>query len=398
MIKRITTVSTLLGSLLMAEALEYKGNVSLESAYWSHDLEQKRESQMALHLEGEATYKIDENKKVVAKVKGIYDANDGKRRYFDFNDLYFQHSFENSNFLIGRNTRFWGAMEFYNHTDNFNTKDWADDPFDYESKLGAWNMAYTYYLDDAEISIIAKFYEEEQGVAESRSINNFMPSNYSSNLATQRDRSNPTLYLKYDASIEGKQIDYSIIYQNGYDEQRYLTPVNSLDVNSSLQQRAYLVDKVMGYATWVNGSTIYKTELAYTYSGTSLVADYAQGSLGVEHTLYGMWKKMDLGLLAEYYKYKTFEKRKLNAKDFGKIFDDDLALGFRLSLNDIQSSEVLGGVDIDRHNSEKIYFVEYETRLQDKYKLGVKVQHLAPKKDSLFHDIDTVMVELGYHF
>lgn len=423
---RVITISVLVSSILIAEDsnakvlfdtatdkvsqqtealydavkddLEYKGNIGVETAYFNHDMENKRDNQSAFRFELDGKYKIKNNQKIVAKVKAIYDTNDNKRRYFDINDLYFQHDFKNYSFLIGKSTRFWGAMEFYNQSDTFNTKDLLDNPFDYESKVGAWNIAYTRFFDNSEFSIIAKLHEEKQRMQESRSIYNFLPYSYNEKLDTDSDDV-PTIYLKYSSSIDEHQIDYSVIYQNGYDEQRYLVPNLSKDNNiSSMQQHAYTVDKFMGFGTMVQGDTLYKTELAYTSSHDNKVADYAQGSIGLEHTLYGVYDKMDVGIIAEYYKYKSFQNRRHNAKDFGKLFDDDLALGARLAFNDMDSSEVLVGLDVDRHNKEKVLFVDYDTRIDDKYKLKVSFQHFDAKQDSSFSDGNTMRVELGYYF
>jgi len=377
---------------LQADDFEYKGNVDFESSYIDHNIDNKRNTQNALRLELELKQKLDKGQ-FVFNGKAIIDRDDKERRYADIQDLYYKHEFENSDLLIGRNTRFWGAMEFYNHTDNFNTKDWLDNPFDYDSKVGSNNIAYTYYFENSELAVIAKVHEAGEKVQDQKSVNSFLPPNYSDVLETQKDTNRPTVYLKYSGSAEDVQLDYSLIYQNGYDEQRYLAPVGK-----ELRQHAYLLDKVMAYATFVNGETIYKTELAYTKSDDKQVSDYAQMSLGVEHTLYGVWGKSDLGLLAEYYKYDAKDSSKLGAKDFGNLFADDVTLGFRLSVNDSADSDVLGGVAIDRDNHEKIMFMEYNTRLVEKYKLKLSYQHLAPKKDSVFKKLDSAKIEFGYYF
>jgi len=390
--KKILLLSSLLSSLLLAEGLEYKGNIGFETAYADHDIEGKRDTQNALRLELELKQKT-KGGQLVFSGEGIADLDDKERRYINVKDLYYKHEFENSDLLIGRNTRFWGALEFYNHTDTFNTKDWLDDPFDYDAKIGANNIAYTQYFDDSEFSVIAKVHEERQRVQDGESVSNFFPSIYSDNLETQKNRDRPTVYLKYSGSGEDIQIDYSLIYQNGYDEQRYLAPVGA-----ELRQHAYLVDKVMAYATLVSGSTIYKTELAHTKSDDDKVSDYSQLSLGLEHTLYGVVGKADLGLLAEYYKYKERDESKLGAKDFGNLFADDVVLGFRYSFNDSSDSDILGGVAIDRDNHEKMVSLEYNTRLYEKYKLGLSYQHLAPEEGSVFKEMDSVKLDFGYYF
>ncbi|MBU1668098.1 hypothetical protein KKC13_06730 [bacterium] len=390
--KKIIILSFVLSGILLAQSLEYKGNIGFESSLLEHDIVGKRDTQNAARLELELK-QTTANGQLVFNGKALYDKDDKDRRYVDVNDLYYKHNFDNSDLLIGRNTRFWGAMEFYNHTDAFNTKDLLDNPFDYDSKLGAWNVAYTQYFDNSEISLIAKVHEEEQKVQDLESVNNFFPPIYNEKLETQKGKNRPTLYLKYSGSGEATQIDYSFIYQNGYDEQRYLAPVGT-----ELHQYAYVVNKLMGYATLVTDDTIYKTELAYTKSDEEKVSDYAQISLGVEHTLYGLWDKKDLGLLAEYYRYEARDDSKFGAKDFGNLFADDVTLGFRLSLNDGADSEVLGGLAIDRKNKEKILFVEYDTRLYDTYKLGLSYQHLSPQEDSRFQKLDRGMIEFGYYF
>ena len=391
--KNIITFSTLLSSFLWGQSLEYKGNIGIESSYIDHNIAGKRDQQSAVRAELELKQKT-ENGQMVFFGEAIIDQEDKNRRYVDVNDLYYKHEFENSDLLIGRNTRFWGAMEFYNHTDTFNTKDWLDNPFDYDAKLGSNSIAYTHYFDNSELALIAKVGEEGQRVQDKASVNNFLPPIYNDTLKTENGKNRPTLYLKYSGSAEETQFDYSFIYQNGYDEQRYLAPV----AGGALQQHAYLVDKVMAYATLVNGETIYKTELAYTKSDDDKVSDYAQMSVGIEHTLYGVWGKSDLGLLAEYYRYDAQDDKKLGAKDFGNLFADDVTLGFRLSVNDSADSDVLGGVAVDRDNKEKLVFVEYNTRLAEKYKLKLSYQHLSPKDGSTFQGLDSAKVAFGYYF
>jgi hypothetical protein len=397
-VKKIILTTTLLCSCIVANELEYEGEITAEFFSLRHDLDKKRDKEVALRLDARVKYQLDSDKKIVVELQGVGDVGDEERRYIDFANLYFEHSFKDSAFLIGRSTRTWGAMEFYSHTDNFNTKNWLDNPFDFNSKLGAWNFSYTHRFRDAEISVITKLYEEKQEVQDRRSPHRFLPLRYSSVLETSRDRSSPTVYLKYSPLSKKDGLDYSVIFQRGYDEQRYLAPMNSRDENSSIRQHAYIVDKLMGYATFTKGDTKYKTELAYTQSEYTGVADYAQGSLGIEHTLKNIYKEMDLGFLVEYYEYKAFQTDKLNAKSFEKLIDDDVALGIRLSQNDKYNSELLGGVMVNRHNKEKIYFMEYATHLSDKYKLGVNLQHLAPHKGSIFGDVDTIKVDIGYHF
>jgi hypothetical protein len=198
------------------------------------------------------------------------------------------------------------------------------------------------------------------------------------------------VYLKYSASGEEVQVDYGLVYENGYDAKRYITMKEG-----ALQQNAFIVNKLMGYATYIHGDTIYKTEATYALSDEDSVSDYGELGVGVEHTLYGFWEKKDLGLLVEYYRY---ESREDAGRDLKGFFADDLTLGFRLSMNDLSSSQVLGGLDIDLESKEKIYFVEYETRVLETYKLKTSYTHLAPEETSVFAELDKLKLEFGYYF
>ena len=389
---KYSLILTLLASVLMSEDVEYKGNIGVEASYYSHDIPNKRSRVSALHMEAEWK-KTFENAQFVVKVKGVLDSDDKGRRYVDFNDLYYKYKFEDSDLQLGRNTRFWGALEFYNHTDVFNTKDWLDDPFDFDSKIGAWNLAYTKYFGDDELSVIIRVHEEKQPIQDPKSVYNYFPLPYDDDLLTQESRNRPSFFLKYSGTSEDIQLDYSFIYENGYDEQRYMSVVEG-----NLRQNAYLVNKLLGFATLVSGSTIYKTELSYTFSSDEKVSDYAQIGVGIEHTLYGFWGQKDLGLLTEYYRYESRDDTKLGAEDFGNLFANDLTLGFRLSVNDFASSELLGGLAIDLDNKEKIFFVKYDTRLYEIFKLKFVYQHLAPESDSIFEELDRVSIEFGYYF
>ena len=392
--KKVLRIYPLLSLLLLAEGFEYKGNIGFEGAYINHSLSNKEDNQIAFRGEIEFQQKFSSSK-VVFGAKSIIDIADKERRYIEVTDAYYKYNFENSDILIGRKTNFWGAMEFYNHTDNFNTKDFRDDPFDYDSKLGAWNLAYTYYFENSELSFIAKVHQEEQKPQGEKSVNNFFPSSYEGDLETQSNLDRPSLYMKYSGSAEEVQLDYNLIYENGYDEQRYFI----FDKKEfKLKQHAYIVNKLMGYATYVNGETIYKTEVAITQNQDTTVSDYAQLSFGVEHTFYGIAGKSDLGLLAEYYRYEMFDDTKKNSKNIKNLFANDMMLGFRATLNDGKDSAVLGGLAIDIDNKEKIFFVDYDTRVYDSYKLNLSYQHLAPKSDSVFSKLDRLSLTLGYYF
>ncbi|MCF6330894.1 MAG: hypothetical protein L3I99_05035 [Sulfurimonas sp.] len=373
-------LALLLPFILLCEELQYKGNIGFEQEYFLHDIKGKRDNALALRLEAEFKYELY-NSEIAMKVKGIFDKEDENRRYVDFNELYYKYNFDDSDILIGRNIRFWGALEFHNLVDIFNTKDFLDNPFDYDSKLGTWNVSATHYLENSEISLIVKLKEENQPMQDRSSIYYFLPQDYNENL---KSKNRPSVFLKYSGSGDELQIDYSFIYLNGFDNNRYLS-----FEKGKLRQNAYIVNKFLSYATLVLDSTIYKGEYSYTLSDDEKISNYTEVGVGLEHTLYSFYDNKDLGLLVEYYK---------NDSNTQSFFANDLTLGFRLSLNDMSSSEILGGFSVGLDNHEKIMFIKYDTRVFQKYKLALSYQKLAPKSDSVFAKLQSAKLEFTYYF
>jgi hypothetical protein len=118
----------------------------------------------------------------------------------------------------------------------------------------------------------------------------------------------------------------------------------------------------------------------------------------MEYTLYRIWGQRDLGLLMEYYRYEAKDETKLGAKDFGYFFNNDLSLGFRLSMNDLYSSELLGGVAIDFGNIQKMYLLKYNTRVYEKYKLELSYEHFSAEESATLPSLERLKLAFGYYF
>jgi hypothetical protein len=97
---------------------------------------------------------------------------------------------------------------------------------------------------------------------------------------------------------------------------------------------------------------------------------YAAAVGGFEYTLYQVADSdADLGLLVEY----SRDGRSDNpAKQPPVLLDDDLFLGARLSLNDVQGSELLAGVIVDRDSRASQLSVEAERRLTNHWSLELE--------------------------
>jgi len=358
-------------------------------------------------------------------VKGSSEKNE--RTFARIQELYITQDFDNDQILLGKSIRFWGALEAYNITDVFNVEDFRSDIFN-PDKLGAWNATYTHYTDTGELSLIVKLYEEDRQMANNPYVYYFFPATvpvgpainaplfYDSDL--QKELSNrPSFYITYSGSTDTEHpLDYAIIFENGYDNQRYYTNKPSTDGSSVFtQQNAYFVNKIMTYNTLVFDSTLYKLEASYTdvissfevpiLSGeTKKLSDYYQLSLGAEHTLTQFHGDADLGLIAEYYKYDTTEGNDvLTDINLFQVFQNDLFLGGRYSLNEGNDASIIGGIIVDLDYHEQVYYIEYEGRIYDTFKLNMDYHFIKPSSDTLtaYHLLgkhQRLSVKLGYYF
>ncbi|WP_457745559.1 hypothetical protein [Sulfurimonas sp.] len=317
------------------------------------------------------------------------------RSFVRLDELYMQYEFENDQISLGKSIKFWGALEVRNITDSFNLVDLRSDPFA-NDKVGSWNFTYTHYTDDGEFDAIVKFYEQDREMPAYPYVYYYFPKDiaisataslplkYEKKLLTKSTQYDPSLYLKYSASTETEYpLDYAVIFEKGYDSQRYYTTRLSADGTTFISnENAYLVNKLSTYSTLVVGSTLFKMEALYAnVIDDSQIADYLDVGLGIEHTLTQIYKEADLGLISEYYSYTTFDKNKRDDLELYEIFENDLFLGARYSFNNGNDASLVGGVILDLQYDEQVYYLEYESRIADILKLKSDFRYIEPSKN-----------------
>ncbi len=401
----------LFSSLLYGE-FEYKGYVGVDAQGYMTRPEGKHPANLTLQQQLELTYSEGDfaGGATLYAQEDSYDLSDekNKRSFVRIDELYGKYNFENDMLFGGRNIRFWGALEANNVVDVFNTKDMRTDGLD-PKKQGAWNVAYSHYFGNSEIALIAKLYEEKQKMAAYPYVYYFFPEQLGGiSMVYDPDRRSteslyyPTLYLKWSGSTESDYpIDYAFILQHGFDAQRAFVLEPDLSaMTNTLYQEVFLVNKFMTYDTMVVGSTLLKIEALATdvieSNVTSIgktVADYYQFGIGVEHTLTGFAGEADLGLIAEYYYYNTFDSGPDIATDLDlfQVFENDLFLGLRYTFNDSADSSVLAGAVIDLQYREQSYSVKYETRYFDVLSAAFDYAYINPSKTD-----ETAYALMGY--
>ncbi|MCH9812514.1 MAG: hypothetical protein K0U47_01060 [Epsilonproteobacteria bacterium] len=381
---KLVVVILLFLSTLSAEEYSHKGNIGFSYQYFSDKGEGKRDQVFDFVGEFESSYVKD-----VWSMKLLIDANidheDKERRYLTVNEAYLSYALSDADIKFGKEIRFWGALEAYNLADVFNSLDPRADPLDFQ-KLGAWNLSYTKYFESSEFSMIVKFYEENQPFA-SPDFPYYTPPNwaqYDEDLNTQYERYRPTFYINYGGSTDTTYpLDYAVMFQNGYDEKRGIM-YNS--ASRMFQQYAYVVNRIATYNTLLVGDTLFKLEASFTdVDSCPRTKDYWQSGIGFEHTLYGIYNEVDIGLLAEYYHYDSDS----DMQKLLQIFGSDLFIGARFTFNDKDDTSILAGIAIDDKYDEALFKIEFEKRLFDNYKIKADFLQTSPSDDA------TALKQLG---
>ncbi|MEA3374429.1 MAG: hypothetical protein U9Q62_12160 [Campylobacterota bacterium] len=398
----------LLGTLAQGQ-WHYSGHIDWTNQGYLTRPDDKHSTNNTLFTELEAEYQKNDLE-LQAKVSAQLDSYDlqessqkNERSFVRLDELYATYSFEDDAVMAGKGVRFWGALEVDNIVDGFNPDDLRSDLME-PDKLGVWHAAFTHYTDSGEVELLVKLREEDQPMAAYPYVYYFFPEfvTYDDDLGTEKSRYRPSFYLKWSGSTDTEYaLDYAFIIENGYDSQRYFQADVLL---TNFKEQAYLVNKLMSYNTLVTGATLWKLEALYSdVLNDGKVSDYWHVGVGVEHTLSQIYGSADLGLIGEYYRYETVESGKLTDLELFELFQDDLFLGMRYSFNDVDDASIVGGVVLDLEYDEQSYYVEYETRVAETFKLKADYRYIEPSEDTLtaFNLMgrhQRISVKIGYYF
>jgi len=104
---------------------------------------------------------------------------------------------------------------------------------------------------------------------------------------------------------------------------------------------------------------------------------------------------MDFGMIGEW----MFDTREDEAST---AFENDIATGLRLAVNDAASTEALLGWMQDLDTSARFLFLEASRRFGDNWLLTAELRTFLnqPPEDFLFeqHDDEVMQIELSYYF
>ncbi|MEM9623629.1 MAG: hypothetical protein AAF993_18430, partial [Pseudomonadota bacterium] len=270
------------------------------------------------------------------------DSADPQRSHGDIRELFYSRVGDNWDLHVGAKKVFWGVTEFHHLIDIVNQTDIIEN-VDTEDKLGQPMVQLTLVRDWGIVDLYALpgFREREFAGRDGR-------------LRFPLPISDRALY---ESSAERKRVDGAVRWSHhfgplelglhhfsGTSREPLLVPLTLPGGAVELQPFYPVIDQTGIDAQAFYGDWAFKLE---GFTRTGFGERYAAVNIGFERTLVGIWgTRADFGIVGEY----LFDERDEDAVN--TLFENDIALGGRLALNDFADTQALLGIIVDTQNDE----------------------------------------------
>lgn len=348
-----------------AETLyELSGKVTAEARYFTQDAQfpqQDYSSNLSFTVEPEFYWEWNEGIDSLTFTPYLrVDENDNERTHVDIRELSWIHIGEDWELRTGLRKVFWGVTEFQHLVDVINQTDSVED-FDGEDKLGQqminlslvrdWGIVDLYLLPGfREGTTIGKNGRLRSGLV----VNNDLASYESSAGENHIDTA-----LRWSHTLG--DFDLGAYWFHGTNRDPKLLLKNS---NGTTYLAPYYeqMDQIGFDLQATIDSWLWKLE---TINRDTQSENYWAAQGGVEYTFYGIRNSSaDVGVLLEY----GWDERGENAD---AAIQNDLFIGARLTLNDVDSTEMLAGMSHDLDYDSESFIIEASRRYGNNWKLSL---------------------------
>jgi len=321
------------------------------------------------------------------------DQTDSERTHFDFREFIWQKTSNEWELRAGIGKVFWGVTESQHLVDIINQTDFVEN-IDSEDKLGQpmVNLTWLQQWGTVDFFVLPGFRERTFPGEKGR---------------LRLERRVAAELTEFEALSENRHIDFAVRWSHvigdwdigashfyGTGREPGLRGSVGSDGESVLIPRYVLINQTCLDLQATKGAWLWKLE-AISRGGQGDRFSALTG--GLEYTFANMRSSgLDLGILFEY----LFDSRGGSATT---PFEDDLFVAARLALNDVQSTEFLGGVVVDRGSGANFVNIEGSRRLADRWRFNLEMRSFmrVPEDDHFmngFRNDDHVQLELAWYF
>jgi len=378
---------------LPAEAGEWSGRVALEERWFVEEplLYEQLDNQFSLMIQPEYHHSWDGDRQSLTVVPfARIDSVDRERSHFDLREFTWLKVGDGYEWRIGIRKLFWGVTESQHLVDIINQTDLVESP-DGKEKLGQLmiNLALIRGSGTIDLFVLPGFRERTFPGKKGR-LRPSLPID-TNRVAYEASQEHVDLAARWSRSTEILDIGLSHFWGTSRDP----LLLQGIDGEGQplLFPRYDLIHQTGLDLQVIHASWLWKME-AIRRSGQG--SAYTAFTYGFEYTLSNFLNTgIDIGLISEH----LYDDRGRKATT---SFQDDLMLGSRLALNDIQGTEVIFGVIFDRHSTARLLNLEASQRFGDKWRLTLEGRAFTaiPEEDTLFglRQDDYIVVEWAWYF
>ncbi len=321
------------------------------------------------------------------------DSGDQERTHLDIRELTYLWLKEDFELRVGVRKVFWGVTEFIHLIDIVNQTDLVES-VDTEDKLGQPMVNFSVSRDWGTVDIFwLPFFRERTFVGTGGRLRGAS--------VVDEERT------QYESAAEEWHSDWALRYSHTFGDvdiglsqfvgtNRDPTLLDGTDSNGDAIKipKYEQIKQTSLDVSYVIGEWLWKLESLYrTGQGNE---DYFAWAGGFEYTSVGVLESnMDLGFVGEW----LYDDRE---DDADTAFENDIAGGLRLTVNDAASSEALLGWVQDVDTSARLLFLEAGRRFGNNWLLNLEVRLSLDQPDSDFlfdqRKDDLFQTELFYYF
>ncbi len=357
---------------LDAQRVEFTGEAALETRLFpqppQYDGQSGARLSPSLRLEPEFVYEwANGTWRFSAIGFGRLDAHDSRRSHVDLRELGVLYLGNGITAFAGVGKVFWGVTEVRHLVDIINQTDAVED-IDTEDKLGQPMVNLTFegawgYID---LFYLPMFRERTFPAADAR-LRGPLPISDAETFSSSAGRFHQDFAIRWSRPFGAFDIAASF-FRGTSREPRFLI-VPDAEGLATLQPQYDVIDQFGVDMQWTGSAMLLKLE-AITRGGHGDRFVAATG--GIEYTLYQLLSgTSDLGLLAEL----MVDGRDETAPT--TVFDNDVFVGFRWALNDVNDTAILGGPVIDYDTGEMLALLEIERRVGDQWRVELEARLFA---------------------
>ena len=318
----------------------------------------------SVELKSEFFFEPSKNSNFLLEPYYRYDQHDKERSLFDISQGFFLYFNDYGEFKIGKEKIFWGITELKNPVDVINSPDSASG--EEKAKLGQSLISYSYINDNfgyIDLIYMPEFHKSTQIGKKGRLRLNLPTENYNTIYEGGAGEKTPSWAFKWQNSFGDSDISFQFFRGTSRD-------VSTIPVVENGQLKYFAgyerISQIGSFLQKVNGPLIFKFEgIKRNGQKNSLYEreNFFSYITGIEYVKTRVFRELwDLNLFLEY----SNDDRGSKSTD---IFQNDLFIGSRISLNDVEGTEITQSLTLDLDGNGNTGIIEVSTRLMDSLRI-----------------------------